>query len=457
MQRATLPSGPASGQTLVPNRDLETLTDELDRLLGRGFHTRYAAGFFLVPYLAHLGFLSCAQVLPDRGQGIPAERLSLALIFAALFQKKRFYRAELDKQSDPGLAVLCGLPRFPTDSTLHSYLDTTPTQTWQAFWQRLSEGFSRIGLHTGRAMSLDGKHFPYRGRKKLPKGKHGTRKLALPGLNLLACVDQDVRSVINFACAYPGLGPVPSAQLVLPGAVASATVDKPCAVFDRWFSVGELLDWLDKELGIHFVTLLRRHQNRIEEMQAIPYAAFRRSLTGQPITSLHTQLRNFEGPVRLVVVIDEEDGQEVRYGYLTNEADLLEDVVAARYRARWGIEQFFTEAPSLGADQLPGWGLHQATGHFAHKFLAYNLVRAFLQDVGQAYDRMQFDTAVDTLFQQEALVESTARKLTITFFRTRRQEELAPLFEGLEEDLLRNDVDPYIPWLGGRRLAFRFR
>ncbi|MDI6885875.1 MAG: hypothetical protein QMD22_05930, partial [archaeon] len=32
-------------------------------------------------------------------------------------------------------------------------------------------------------------------------------------------------------------------------------------VFDKWFSVGSLLDYIDKEMGIKYVTLLKLFQN----------------------------------------------------------------------------------------------------------------------------------------------------------------------------------------------------
>ena len=38
---------------------------------------------------------------------------------------------------------------------------------------------------------------------------------------------------------------------------------------DKWFSVGELLEHIRLQ-GQRFITLIRRHQNRIQEMEQIP-------------------------------------------------------------------------------------------------------------------------------------------------------------------------------------------
>jgi hypothetical protein len=46
-------------------------------------------------------------------------------------------------------------------------------------------------------------------------------------------------------------------------------------VFDKWFSVGSLLDHLDKMMNLKFVTLIKLHQNRIEEMKSIPKDEFK--------------------------------------------------------------------------------------------------------------------------------------------------------------------------------------
>jgi len=45
-------------------------------------------------------------------------------------------------------------------------------------------------------------------------------------------------------------------------------------IFDKWFSVGELLEYIDQR-GQKFITLLKRYANRIEEMEPIPLEQFR--------------------------------------------------------------------------------------------------------------------------------------------------------------------------------------
>ncbi len=73
-------------------------------------------------------------------------------------------------------------------------------------------------------------------------------------------------------------------------------------VFDKWFSVGSLLDYIDKEMKIKYVTLLKLLQNRIEEMKSIPTEEFREMADGRKISFVHTLLRNYQGEAKLIVI-----------------------------------------------------------------------------------------------------------------------------------------------------------
>jgi hypothetical protein len=80
-------------------------------------------------------------------------------------------------------------------------------------------------------------------------------------------------------------------------------------IWDRWFSVGALLDYLDKYMDLKYVTILRMHQNRIED----------------------TDLRNYEGTSKLIVIRFEEDGEEKYYGDLTNDMTSTEETIIEEY------------------------------------------------------------------------------------------------------------------------------
>ena len=79
-------------------------------------------------------------------------------------------------------------------------------------------------------------------------------------------------------------------------------------VFDKWFSVGSLLKYLDKKMDLKYVTRIKLYDNRIEEMKSFPKAEFEPLVgTDRLITFKDTTLRNFSGEMKLGVVCFLED------------------------------------------------------------------------------------------------------------------------------------------------------
>lgn len=60
--------------------------------------------------------------------------------------------------------------------------------------------------------------------------------------------------------------------------------------------------YVNTEMGIKYVTLLKLFQNRIEEMKSIPAEQFREMADGRKITFIHTSLRNYTGKAKLIVI-----------------------------------------------------------------------------------------------------------------------------------------------------------
>jgi len=90
-------------------------------------------------------------------------------------------------------------------------------------------------------------------------------------------------------------------------------------------------------MELKYVTLLKRYQNRIEEMKSIPAGQFREMADGRQIAFIHTLLRNYQGEAKLIVVWFQEDGEDKYYGYLTNDEETPEEETVAIYGKRWGI------------------------------------------------------------------------------------------------------------------------
>jgi hypothetical protein len=141
--------------------------------------------------------------------------------------------------------------------------------------------------------------------------------------------DQETGNPVFARVEYPRKG-------LKPGDVAVSMLKTTCeilpelekAVFDKWFSVGSLLEYLDKRMNVKFVTLIKMFENRVKEMKSIPPEKFR-VLVGEDamVAFKDTNLSGYSGNVKLIVVKKVVDGEEKYYRYLTNDYESCEEQI----------------------------------------------------------------------------------------------------------------------------------
>lgn len=264
----------------------------------------------MIPYYLQIGLTERAAALgQEKQEGIPTLSSILGLINISIFEEGSIWG--IDGLKDKGFPALCGLGKLPDPSFFYRFLPGVKTRGAEDFIVECSKKFVETGLNRGRVVNLDGKFLGYFGKKKIGKTKHPTRNMVLPGLNVFAVQDQETRNPLFLRVRYPGLKALDVGIPLLERTmeiVGEGQLEK--VIWDRWFSVGALLDYLDKYMDLKYVTILRMHQNRIEEMKEIPLSEFRTMADGRQVAFKDTDLRNYEGTSKLIVIRFEEDGEE---------------------------------------------------------------------------------------------------------------------------------------------------
>ena len=120
---------------------------------------------------------------------------------------------------------------------------------------------------------------------------------------------------------------------------------------------------------------MRMHKNRVKEMREISLSEFRTMADGRQVAFKNTDLRNYKGKAKLIVIRFEEDEEEKYYGYLTNDRRSTEEIIVEEYDHRWRIECLFKELEFLGFAKIPSTELNQATMSLGTKIVACNVLK----------------------------------------------------------------------------------
>lgn len=441
------------------NSTPERIREELEKVLRQGFVTRYGGGFLLTPYFQQLGIDKKVDKLEiNKTNGIPPIKVCMAVMNHAIFGGKRLFRLECSSINDPGLAVLSGLAKLPTDTVAHDFLDSVSTISSDRFWQNCSESFVKTGLIVGKRAILDKKFIPFWGKIMMRKDQHATRHINMKGIDLFITYDLDARCCIYKEEDYPGNKPGKVGMMML-GKTDKITKGKlEWAVMDKLFCVGELLDYLNTILKIKFVTALKLFKKRVREMKEIPVEKFRKMADRRKITFIHTTRNGYKGKLRLVVIhfIDEDD-KEKYYGYLTNDEESPDEMILERYNQRQNIENFLDETNFLNLEKLPGSRLNEISIMLSLKMVAFNILSSFRRDLGDKYRHLEIEGIYEKFLDNQAMVTTRGRVVKVTFFRHKMNDVVAPLYVNLSEQLKRKDIAPRIPWLNDRILEFEFK
>jgi len=398
--------------------------------------------------------ISCLGI--KKQNGIPIIQSVLVVIFLAIVGKKRVSKGEILK--DYGIAAIAGFSKMPSKSYLHKFLDQITVSCAENFQIFSAKAFDKLGIFKGKIINLDGHFIAYFGKSKIGKDKHPTRNISMNGIKTLFAQDQETGNPVFASVAYPrkGLTPenvtIPMLEIVkdiLPG------IEK--VVFDKWFSVGSLLEYLDKKMGLKYVTLIKLYENRIEEMKSIPKEKFKPLIgTDRQIAFKDTNLRNYSGNMKLIVVSFLEDGVEKYYGYLTNDYVSTEEQILDQQSWRWRIENFFKNCNFLGFDALPSVELNKIAALLSMKVFSFNLIACLRKDLGENFEKMTVESIFEQIIEFPALVQAKGDKIIITFYGNYKNNHKAAV-QKLMKKFDETGMNAPISWLGNRRIEIRFK
>jgi len=442
----------------INNSTPEVIRQELEEVLRQGFVTRYGGGFLLIPYFQQLEIDKKIELLEiNKTNGIPPIKICLAIMNHTAFNGKRLFHLENPSKNDPGLAVLSGLAKLPTDTVAHDSLNSIPIVYSDKFWEECSKKFVQTGLILGKRVILDKKFIPFWGKMEMRKDQHATRHINMKGIDLFLTYDLNARCCIYKQEDYPGNKPGEVGILMLDKTDKIVEGKLEWAVMDKLFCIGELLDYLNRRLKIEFVTALKLYKKRIKEMKEIPVEQFRKMADGRKITFIHTKYKDYNGKLRLVVIHFEEEGESKYYGYLTNDEQSSDELVLQGYNQRQNIENFLDETSFLNLEKLPGIRLNEVSMMLSLKMIVFNIFSSFRRDLGGRYRHMEIESIYEKFLDNQAMVTTRGRKIKVTFFRHKMHDVVAPLYMNLSQQLERKNIDPRIPWFNNRTLEFEFK
>jgi len=426
---------------------------EVTALLKRGLSTTSAGGFFFIPYLLELGVQGLVASLgPQKRQGIPNERLALGMVFESLFGYTAGIRA-IDSVSRADFGLLAGLPFLPSPSTQYRYLQSVCVKDGLRFQTALGKRLVALGQITpGQHVNVDGHNIKTYSRKEMKLSFVTKEDRYGKAIRTFYSQDQKSKKPLLALAAYSGTT-VSQVTRQLADLTHEALGQDFVMVADKEWYCGQLIQELNSEHGVKVLTPVKGSKKRTAEFNAVPLEKYDKTVWGN-IATLHTTMTNFDGPLRLLLK-KRRNGKY--FALITPEVDMAIDTAMPAYTKRWRIENFFAENAFLGIDRLPSLNLNAVQASLSLRLLAFQALDNFRKDLGAAYrnktPRLIHREFIDGVQGRVQLCRDT---IEVSVYGFEHQRAAAKTLTEHNAKLEAKGIDARIPWLGNRRLRFRF-
>lgn len=440
------PAGPRP--TVAPTADLRALD-----LTPRQLRTKFGGLFLFFPYLASIPF---DEIMKQAGlpgsKMIPAGQAVRSLLALKLFGSARKNHV-MSYVLDEGLALFAGLNAIPKRAFLTEYSCRIDPNCYPKLMQLWFDAMGSLGIERGTSFDLDFHTIPFHGEDALVE-KHYVSKRSRRQKGILAFLAQDANTrVFCYANSEVRKDAQNDEILRFIEFWKERTGHFPEElIFDSKLTTYKNLNKLN-QWGIHFITLRRRTQNMLQQINQEPISAWRR-IELQGVSRIYRSprvldrkvvLSDYEGPIRQMVVADL--GHEQPTFLLTNQLKRSAPKLVQRYAQRMiienniedGIDFFHMDALSSAVAMKVNFDL-QLT------LMASSLYRLFSSRIGNGYQNAKSRHVFRDLIDATAKINITENEIIIHYQKRAHN----PYLVASEFD----KIDLPIPWLGGKRLQF---
>jgi len=421
----------------------------------RTIRTKFGGLFLFLPALVGISFdrLIRGCGLPG-SELIPAPHAIRSLLALKLFGTQRSTHV-MSAVLDEGLALFAGLNVIPKRSFLTEYSCRIAPECYPKLMQRWFDAMSRRGLEHGSSFDLDFHTIPFHGDDPIIE-KHYVSKRSRRQPGILAFLAQDGEK--RFFCyANCDLRKEQQNDEILQFVKfwKSRTGKLPEElIFDSKLTTYANLNELNR-MDVQFITLRRRREEMLRDLAARPPGAWRK-IELQGVSRLYKtprildeqlRLKDYDGPIRQIAVMDL--GHEQPTLLLTNQLKRSAAKLIERYARRMLIENNIEDGVSFfHMDALSSAVALKVNCDLQLTLMGSSLYRHLAQRIGNGYETAKSRHLFRDFVDATATIRIEKQEVVVQY--QRRAHNPLLLAAGFDRET------PRIPWLGNKRLVFRF-
>ncbi|MBV2246528.1 MAG: transposase [Lentimicrobium sp.] len=356
--------------------------------------------------------------------------------------------------SHQGFELLNGLGFLVSDEQVHELLDSHTVQDAIALQETLAIIRSNNGHYKGDIIAIDPHRIISTTQRVMPNKKKQPNEPAKKMLQTFFALDTQTGQPIGFGIGSPGVN-TSKATIELLNLVEHVN--------------NHALILADKE---HFTERLFRSISKDTKFQyMVPAISTERIRKIERSLSYQSQwagyaiaetIFNFDGHKEKYSLICQREGETAntyRYkSFLTVSKKSAVMLLSEAYSQRWSIEEFFNFDGAMGFDRASTFNLNIRYGKMSLALLAQAATYELRRKLPQPYNKWDSKHLAEALFTKiDGDIRVKDDTIIVTTYNMPRELKLQEHYQGLPEKLLKEGLNPHIPWLYNFKLDFRFK
>jgi hypothetical protein len=433
---------------------LQSIESDVREQLANKISGTHMGLWLLLPEYQRLGTWDILQHLFANTNDTISTRVGMQLINESALGVNRI-RAK-GSLANQGFAIANGLPFLAADETVHLLLNSHTVEQYSNSQKQIMQMRSLQQHYSEKNLFAIDPHRITTSTKRITPFKK--KKPELPGTKVLQtffCVDAVTGQPLCFINGSSGRN-CSSATLQLMNLLQDAGLQEGLFLADKEHFTLEIGEWFAKEDN-YDILMPAPYIDKIKTIY--PTLEYKRNWAGYATAESEFQFKGSDEKLRLLVQRQGEIEEKYSYkGFLTTSKNDIIELLTTDYPTRWTVEEFFNFEQAHGWNNASTHNLNIKYGKQTLALMAQAATHQLKRKLPDDYKSYTAESlAGNILSNMEGDIRVEEDKIIVTYYGNHEKLKLKNNYENIENQLIKEGINPKIPWLFDFKLEYRFK
>jgi len=355
-----------------------------------------------------------------------------------------------------GFEVLNGLSFLATDNEIHKLLDEHTMQDAKNLQINLARIRNSLGHYNGKIWAFDPHRIVTYSKRVMPQKKSKPTSKSKKILQTFFSLDAETGQPFGFTISSSGITVTKASRELLQMMDIALPQKQSLLVADSEHENAKLIDYINKNNRYDIIMPVARHRKKMKMIQGLQYT---RHCAGYATAETGYQYKNQTNKVRLIGQRWGEKDDDYTYKpFIATGDKMCLGLLTKNFPKRWKIEEFFNFEGKMAWNRASTMNLNIRYGKMSLALIAQAACYQLKKKLPKPYKTWTAEHLANSVFRS---IDSDLRvkndTIIATLYDVPKQLGLAKFYKNLPEKLIKDGVNPKIPWLYDFKLDFKFK